>query len=359
MHRAEHSYRLSGTAAVRHQVATHWVSPLFTAASRLGIERQRLLSAAGLPLTIGVGRGFDRHLSLDQYLRLWEVALAETGRSDLPLICASTLNLGTFNVIGFACMTSRNLGEGFHRLARYYHILCSAARWSLGETPDRLTLLFELAGSGGPGIRAATEFAVAEVVHFARLITANPIPIAGITFRHARAAPESVYRDFFRVPVRWNAIDTSIVLDRAAFEIPFPKWDPYLLAFFERHAEALAQTQLRQVSSRVRCYLMNSLAQGEASLEAAAKQMAMSPRSLRRHLQTEGTSFQALLADTRTTLARRYLRDPRLTIGEVAFLVGFSELSPFQRFFRRVVGLSPGAFREQAAVTETALGGTA
>jgi AraC-like DNA-binding protein len=78
-----------------------------------------------------------------------------------------------------------------------------------------------------------------------------------------------------------------------------------------------------------------------------AKRLGVSPRSLRRRLADEGTSFHTLVEDTRNALAQQYLTDPKLTVSEIAFLVGFSALSPFQRAFRRWTNLTPREYRHR------------
>jgi AraC-like DNA-binding protein len=74
----------------------------------------------------------------------------------------------------------------------------------------------------------------------------------------------------------------------------------------------------------------------------------MSRRSLQRALTADGTTFQKLLADVRLAVATGHLRDGR-TVGEIAFLLGFSEPSAFRRAFRRWTGDSPRAFRARAS----------
>jgi AraC-like DNA-binding protein len=82
-------------------------------------------------------------------------------------------------------------------------------------------------------------------------------------------------------------------------------------------------------------------------LPAVARSLGQSPRSLRRHLASEGTSFQQLVEQIRSELARQHLEDAGLTVSEIAFLVGFSELSPFLRAFRRWTGVTPGEYRHR------------
>ncbi|MBZ0119629.1 MAG: helix-turn-helix transcriptional regulator [Sandaracinaceae bacterium] len=76
-----------------------------------------------------------------------------------------------------------------------------------------------------------------------------------------------------------------------------------------------------------------------------AKGLATSARTLQRTLRDEGSSFAALLDQARAATARAYLRDPALSLAEIAWLLGFSDQSTFSRAFKRWTGATPGAFR--------------
>ena len=85
------------------------------------------------------------------------------------------------------------------------------------------------------------------------------------------------------------------------------------------------------------------------SIDDIARRLATSPRSLQRRLRDEGVTFADLVRRTREDLARRYLKDPGLTVTEVAYLLGFSEASAFSRAFRAWTGRTPGEFRTDPA----------
>jgi AraC-like DNA-binding protein len=79
--------------------------------------------------------------------------------------------------------------------------------------------------------------------------------------------------------------------------------------------------------------------------------MAMSPRTLQRQLKEQGMDFKKLVADTRRRFAQSYLGNRRNTLTEIAFLLGYSEVSAFNRAFKRWTGSTPLAYRSQAVST--------
>jgi AraC-like DNA-binding protein len=89
----------------------------------------------------------------------------------------------------------------------------------------------------------------------------------------------------------------------------------------------------------VRSEILAALAQArDPTIEIVAKGMAMTPRTLHRRLSSEGTSYRELRDCTRIEIAKQLLRDLALTTEQIAFRLGFSELSAFSRAFRRWTG---------------------
>jgi AraC-like DNA-binding protein len=339
--------------AAGHRLAARMIAPIVAAAKACGLDVGQLLAEAGLGEQLARKRGLDVHVTLAQYGALWQVAVVRSGLGDLPLRAAVGQGIDGFGVVGFALMTSPTIGAAFARLARYYGLLSTAGRWSRAdESPDHVALRFDLEPGEPLATRCAVEFALAETVHFSTVLAGRRVPLYQTRFPHARPADEVPYRRLFGPGLHWKAGEAALVIPRSALELPLVKADPHLAAYFEAQAEALvrqgqAETVL-PLAAQVRRRIIEALPSGPPSLPAVARALGQSPRSLRRHLADEGTSFQQLVEQIRSELAVQHLEDPRLTASEIAFLVGFSELSPFLRAFRRWTGLTPGEYRQRA-----------
>jgi AraC-like DNA-binding protein len=334
-----------------HRLAARLVAPILTAARADGLDVDDLLAAAGVDKDITRKRGTDDHVALAGYFRLWELALARSGTDDFALRAATALGLESFGVIGFACMTSANIAEAFSHLARYYGVLSTASRWRRVDEPPHVCLTFEIEPGPPVAMRAAIEHALGEIVHFAALMVGQRVPVLEVRLPHAAPRDQEPYRRHFRAPLAWGAPRATLVLDRAALEIPLLRADRNMLAYFAKQADALASQHASEeaLSARVRRLVIEALPAGPPAPAPIARSLGLSARSLRRHLAGEGTSFQALVEETRLALAKQHLENPRLTVSEIAFLVGFSELSPFQRAFRRWTKLTPREYRARAA----------
>jgi len=145
--------------------------------------------------------------------------------------------------------------------------------------------------------------------------------------------------DEIRLPVEsWNA---RIV-----------RADPFLQNICVKACEA-ALALSRDATSEIRVEVENAIAEllphGQAAQSAVAKHVGMSQRTLARRLAEEDCSFSELLSGVRRALAARYLTNPSLSISEIAWLLGYSEISTFTRAFQRWTGASPSASRASRA----------
>ncbi len=118
-----------------------------------------------------------------------------------------------------------------------------------------------------------------------------------------------------------------------------------------------AASEIETTTGHLRRLLEKELCGGDPTLEHMAARLHMSARTLHRRLEAEGTAFRLLVAEVRRELAERHLRERVLPIGEIGFLLGFSETSAFHRAFKRWTGWRPLAYR-RAHARETNSGRT-
>jgi len=127
--------------------------------------------------------------------------------------------------------------------------------------------------------------------------------------------------------------------------------DPLLRRWLERQAAAiLARLPAGgDACDEVRSVLSAQATAGEMTIDAVARRLSTTPRTLQRRLARGGTSFEALRDDARRQAAELYLSTTTLTTAEVTYLLGYSEPTAFHRAFRRWHGTTPQAFRAHAA----------
>jgi AraC-like DNA-binding protein len=109
----------------------------------------------------------------------------------------------------------------------------------------------------------------------------------------------------------------------------------------------LAELVHRSADNVLRIAVNSSLRGGIPKMDEVARKLHMSARTLQRRLQDDGLSFQDLVAEVRRDLSARYLEEADMSLAEVAFLIGFSEVSTFHRAFKQWTGLTPAEYRRR------------
>lgn len=192
---------------------------------------------------------------------------------------------------------------------------------------------------------------LALAVLYGRLGVGDELAPRAVHFSHPAPARVSEQERVFRAPVRYGRPRNELVLDRALLDRPQRHAEQRLLALLDRQLGALLSglPESRRFKDRVARCMLDELPEREPSVATVAAKLHMSTRSLQRRLQGEGTSFAEVLSDLRRDRALHYLQDPRLSIGEVAFLLGFLDVTAFHRAFRRWTGSTPAEHRRAAA----------
>jgi len=323
------------------------------AASALGADAAALVAATGFdPATAADG---DARIAFALEERLWNEAARLTGDVAFGLHAAELIRKGAFDVLDYAARTAPTLRAAIERLIRYNRLVHDVAEFQLLERGDEARLLHRFRATEVAQCRHSAEYTMAAIVVIGGQLLGEPLRPHAVEFRHARPASDEAMAEHVRVfgvEPRFARPSNAVVLERALLERPVVGADPGLSRVIERHAEALLAARPRTsetTADRARRVLAGALGEGYASLGAVAAKLRMSARSLQRKLAGEGVTFDALVDDLRRDLALRYLADPKIAVAEVAYLLGYSEPSPFHRAFKRWTGLTPTEARRRAA----------
>jgi len=331
----------------RASMSSRLVVPIVTHLEREGHDPGELLRRAGLSLAELTSSG--SRVAHERVMRFWELSVAETGDRALGLHVAERVEPGVMDLIEYLARCSRTLGEALARTSAYFRLLHDRVEFAVVEQGEQ-AVLRNLVPPGLATHPAYVENALASAVVMARRMTSEPIDVLAVYFRHEAPAETAPYREVFRGPVRFGAPVDAAVVARACLDAPLREADSALAAILERHVRMLLGdgANAPTLQGRIARLLAPELAGGRPGSAPIARRLAMSPRTLRRLLREEGTTFRDVVGEVRRELAFRYLRDPEVPIGEVAFLVGFSDANAFHRAFKRWTGRTPGEFRREA-----------
>jgi len=290
----------------------------------------------------------DARIAQDQMTALWGLAVELSGNPSVGLNMARVIRPGHFNVVGFALLSSVNLREGLARLVRYQRIIGEASDMTLQQSPDSYTIELHIHGDKVPAPRQSHDAALAYLIGFFRWMTGTHILPLQVTFAYEQPDDIRVHEALFQCPMVFGAPCFSMRFAREIMDARLASGNATLAQMHDQFAgDYLARFEQTRVTHQARQVLCRLLPQGEPKRQTVASALSMSTRTLQRRLQEEHTSFQQLLDETRRELAMQLLRQRRLTLLEVAYLLGFADPSNFFRAFKRWFGMPPGQYREQ------------
>jgi AraC-like DNA-binding protein len=329
----------------RFTVAASGVRGVLAYAAARRLDTTGVLAAAGL--TAAELEGPQARVPQAANNAVFAELAARAGDADFGLHFAERLDLDSLDVVGHLAAHSATLGEALARVCAYSRLLHDSGRVDLERRAGRAILYPGCRGLTHEYPRHVAEFATLAALVLARRVTGQPLVPHAVTFKHA-APPRLVeHRRLFGVLPRFAAAETTLVFDEAALALRIAGAQPGLASYLDAFArDALARLpDDGSLTAAVERAVTQRLSAGLPDLAAVAAQLGLSARTLQRRLADEGVRFHALLDRARRGLAERYLADPRLSLAEVGFLVGFADPSNFHRAFRRWTGVTPSAFR--------------
>ena len=271
-----------------------------------------------------------------------------TGDDNLGLHVAEHAELGSFDVHFYAMVSSPTLGAAFERVCRYQRLIHETSQVRLERSGDRAVLSHRLPG-GMAAPRQTAELILAAWVRTGRVAARTKWSPAEVRFAHHAPRDSREHERFFGAPLRFATGENALVLPAALLDLPCRRTDRSLLSLLDRYAaDRLGAPRTATFADRARAAMSEELQAGNVTAHGLAARLKVSVRTLHRSLAAEGTSYRRLLDQLRLDIAERHLTDDRMSVAEVAFLVGFSELSAFHRAFKRWTGRTPVTFRTEA-----------
>lgn len=283
----------------------------------------------------------------DLYELCIRVVAATQHDSALGLHVGAAMHIGTHGLFGHALMSCRTLKQAAGILMRHNPLAGGSSRSELTFEGGNAILTFEPPFKVPDAPDLLTDVFFAAAITAIRELTGSDM-IPGTLELSSNPAEQQAYREILRVEaVSFGHTVNRLIGPAGTLNIPLRfsagvvTADAYL-----RQCETLLRRMQSAggYESNVRRVLLSSRGHFPSAPEIA-KALHVSERTLRRRLETESTSYQAIVNDVRNHLARQYLAETALSVAEVGVLIGFEDLANFRQAFRKWNGMTPAQFR--------------
>ncbi|MFN3357874.1 MAG: AraC family transcriptional regulator [Pseudomonas sp.] len=325
-----------------HLTTLNAVSLLLATFEAQGLASDALLAGSGIDAR-------DLHHAdtcITTHQEMQVCANAVALRRDIGLDVGQRMHVSSYGLLGYALLTSATFGDALRLALRYPALLGTLFGLSLEE--DGPCIWFT-AGDYREAPALAqfnVEFCLVSLKVICEDLLGHPLPLSGAQFAYPAPDYQRRYAEQFDCPLQFDAPSNAFAFDAHWLQQPLPLADAIThRAMAERCRKLNTEFTGRQAwLNRVRQLLVAQL-HAAPGLDGLAGQMNCSPRTLRRHLQSLGCSYQELLDELRFEQAKQWLAQDRLPIHRIAEQLGFSETASFRHAFVRWSGVAPSQFR--------------
>lgn len=346
----ERSDRLSYAAGPRPtmSVSTVMVRVLVDAVERGGVPREALLGSLNIDPTRLTE--VDGRFDLEEFAALQMRAMDLTHDEALGLHMAERTHDSAFDLIAHLVSHAPTLREAVGLCAQFQRLLTDDCHMALRETGASASLHYHFSRRFERADRMQAEFVLAGFLRLARVFGGPSIAPQAASFEHARPAHHREVTRVFGDVVRFGQVTTGLTFDRAVLDRVQLHQHPELFTLLRSQAERALERVAAGLrpAEEVRRYLLARPPARIPDISTAARDLGVSPRSLRRRLATDETSYRALVRATLEASAGHLLRDPRRSIQETARALGFSNVGAFHRAFKRWTGMTPAQYRDRS-----------
>ncbi len=328
-------------------VPTHYLNNIISLAEDYGASREQVLAAAGVSQEMLDDP--DARIDAERFARVIIGALEQSGEPALGIRLGGQLRVTAHGILGYAAMTSTTFAEALSLVTKYVQTRTPLLVASFSVKRHTVALRIEEAAVLGELRRPVLEIAASAVNAVALFLTHGEFKCEKVLFPFEEPEYVAEYRQIFGCPLVFGAAATEIYFSSALLDLPLPLADEAAKkqAAIRCEEELLAIEESDDLEQRIRAQLLKT-SDSAPDLDTVASRLALSPRTLRRRLQSSGTSFQRVLNSVRKDLAIQYLRTTHLTVSEIADRLGYTDQSNFGRAFKGWTGVSPRTFRDRS-----------
>lgn len=320
--------------------------PGLTRLAQLDLDVDQVLRQAGISPTLR--HQVKQSLTTQQYFAIWAAIEAVSGDALIGLRIGGEARTDQFDPASFAALHSSTFGEALERLARYKRLTCPE---TIRVEPDGDTtrISFHWLWAQGRAPHALTDSGFANIQLLLHSGTGKAIAPKRIELAHLRSEAQSDarrYADYFGCEVAVGVEHDSMVYPSATLNERFVTGNADLIAALLPGLDLqLDVTVPQSLDAQVKAVLTEMMRGERPSMEAVARHLLLSPRTLQRRLTEAHTSYQSILDAVRQDTACKLLSHTSMEPGEIAFYLGFEEVNSFQRAFHKWQGMTPTQWR--------------
>lgn len=290
-------------------------------------------------------------ISMRQRLVVYQNLLDVCDDPSIFLQAGSQATVCSFGIWGYVLLSSSTFLDAVYVAFKYLKLTGALLRKTFDIEEDHAffdaqdTLLL------GPLLQPVIDFWFAFTYKTSMEISKGAFEIEELHLTFPEPEYKSSYEEIFKCPVNFSADKNRMYFSRHSLELELPRANP--LSF--QICTDLCATMVREMKNisgpakEVRDLILLT-PNYFPTFKDIAGQLFMTPRTLRRKLADQGTSYQQILNEARKHLAIKFLRETNLSMDQIAERVGFSDARNFRHAFKKWTDSTPSSHRARHVV---------
>lgn len=294
----------------------------------------------------------EARLSLQQNIQIMEAALDQTGDPLLGLHLVEYTSPATMGLLGHLFESSPDVGSALTNLAQFLRAVSTIYEYRTQFSETDFTFFAEPIPAwhnlSPRTAQMSVELTIGSFIRTMKQLTGKDIIPTQVCLRYPRPSDVREYVRFMKTEPLFNQAENFISIRLKDAYLPLIGHNKALHSYFREAVEKqIEQTFVTDnFSNTIRRIMLQHYDQVLPQMDLITAQLHLTPRTVQRRLQEEGTSFQKIADSVKSELALGLLKNKTLTINEIAYRLGYSDASVFRRAFKKWTGDSPGAYLE-------------
>jgi AraC-like DNA-binding protein len=307
------------------------------------------LDAGALRRAVGIGEAElsapDGILPGEAFARLWQEAFRRAPREELPTEAGLAIPFGAFGALDYLAGSSPTVEAAFHSLRSHFRQVAHV-HLEIERTPTGADVRL-VNPEPFPGLEISDEMTLAIFVGRFRGDAAAAFRPSSVRLTRAPPRAPTRHEALLGAPVTFGCSVSGMVIPLAAWTSPMRRADPALQATLRELAGRLGLGAASEdLELAIRARRRTLLPEGKVDAASIARTLGLSGRTLNRRLQEIGKTWRGVLDAFREAEAERLLSSGKAELSDVAFRLGFSDQTAWNRAFKRWKGMSPTEWRE-------------
>jgi AraC-like DNA-binding protein len=289
----------------------------------------------------------DRLIAADAVVRLLDLSAQASGCQTFGLRLAQVRKLSEFGVTGLLLTQQRTIRDAMRIAQQYIHLVNEAAVMHLDEGQTQVIFRVDLLTNARLSTAQAADLSLFACLQLFQAIAGNQWRPQKAHFRRTAPVSLSDHNRMFQCRSEFSSPFNGFTLASGDLDRINPAADPAMANYARHLIDLLPGGNSTASLANLKRHLHIFLPMGRATLPQLALAQHCSVRKLQRQLEENGETFSGLLCSIRRDLVPQYLANPRLEIGQVAGLLGFSRHASFTRWFIQQFACTPLHWRRQ------------